>query len=176
MKTSLHLSLSRWSAFAALLALCVTHLPSSLGAEATPDRAAVIARCVKILSYGDTHGLAKPTKVDAVIALGLLGDETVVPVLVDHLKNEPDDNLRMQIVRALSWIGGTTVVSALEEALHDKYLHTRSRAAAALKDLTGKEYAYDHTGEEAMKRTLEDFRAMRAASDKKAAAAPEPVR
>ena len=176
MKTHLHLSLSRWPAFAALLVLVSISLPSSLRAEADSGRDAAVARCLKILNYGEAHGLAKPTKTDAVIALGLLGDETVVPVLIDHLKNEPNDQLRMEIVRALSWIGGKTVVPALEEALHDKYLHTRSRAAAALKDLTGKEYTYDHTGEEAMKRALEDLRALRAASEKKAGSSAEPAR
>jgi hypothetical protein len=107
---------------------------------------ALLAKCAKILKYGDQLSQTKPDKVDAVHALGLLGDERAVPILVEHLENEANDNLRLQIVRALGWIGSSNSVPALEVALKDKYPWVRQRAATALKQITGKEYEYDKTG------------------------------
>jgi len=111
------------------------------------DRDAMLARLIKILKYGGDHsGLGKPTKVDAVIALGLLGDERVVSILAEHLVNEENNSLRLQIVRALGWIGSSQAVPALEQTLQDKYPLLRKQAADVLKAITGRDYEYDKTG------------------------------
>lgn len=111
------------------------------------DREALLARLTKILKYGGDHsGLGKPTKVDAVIALGLLGDERVMPILTEHLANEENNHLRLQIVRALGWIGSSQAVPALEQVLQDKYPLLRKQAADVLKALTGRDYEYDKAG------------------------------
>jgi hypothetical protein len=82
----------------------------------------------------------EPAKGNAVAALGLLGDERAVPVLVEHLENEKDANLRFQIVKALGWLKSPKAVPALEKALKDPDEHVRNGAAMALKGITGKDY------------------------------------
>lgn len=119
---------------------------------------AFLAKCTKILTYGDSIGGSRPTKTDAVIALGVAGDERAIPVLVDHLENETNQNLRLQIVRALSWIGGEKTVSPLEQALRDSYPYVRYQAALALKAITGREYEYDKTGLPDRAKLLESIR------------------
>jgi len=131
-------------------------VPANSPAVAKPieNRDELLARLTKVLNYGSEIGLNKPGKGDAVIALGLIGDERAVPVLADHLANEENKNLRLQIVRALGWIGSEKAVPALELALQDKYPLLRKQAAEALKTITGREYDYDKTG-------LPDFAKMR---------------
>jgi len=107
---------------------------------------ALLARYLKLLNYGDMNPFYRPSKVDAAVALGLLGDERAVGPLVEHLENEDNNMLRMQIVRALAWIGSPSAVPALEHTLRDKYPFLRKHAAMALKDITGKDYEYDKTG------------------------------
>jgi HEAT repeat protein len=129
--------------------------PSIQPATVSEDREALMARLTKILNYsGDYGGLGKPGKADAVIALGLLGDERAVPVLIEHLVNEENKNLRLQIVRSLGWIGSQQAVPALEQTLQDKYPLLRKQAADVLKTITGRDYEYDKTG-------LPDFNKMR---------------
>src|SRR5262245_28669599 len=82
-------------------------------------------RCVKILNFGQVHEFDKPMKTDAIVALGLFGDERAVPILVEHLANEEDENVRFQTARALSWIKSPKAVPALEKALQDKSEHVR---------------------------------------------------
>lgn len=106
----------------------------------------MVSKCVKILTYGAVHDYFKSTKTDAVVALGILGDERAVPTLIAHLENEENAELRKEIVRALGLIGSPKAVSALERALKDAYPHTRRHAAYALKQITGKDYDYDKTG------------------------------
>lgn len=131
----------------AAVALLLTAQPITLRAEASPaDPPAVIAKLTRILKYGDVHGMAQPNKTDAVIALGLLGDDRVVPTLAEHLENEPNQHLRLQITRALGWIGSPQCIPPLERALQDTYPFVRKQAAEALKKLTGREYEYDRTG------------------------------
>lgn len=122
--------------------------PAAVPAAAKPaeDRDALLARLTKVLKYGSqVIGYKKPGKVDGVLALGLIGDERSVPVLVEHLQNEDNDHLRLQIVRALGWIGSGKAVPALEQALQDKYPHVRRQAAEVLNELTGRSYDYDKT-------------------------------
>jgi HEAT repeat protein len=111
-------------------------------AETPSDK--LFAKCVKILKYGSVNEFYKPAKADAVTALGILGEERAVPVLVEHLQNEEDGDLRYRIVKALGWIKSPKAVPALEKALkEDKYIHARTAAAEALKEITGKDYEPD---------------------------------
>ena len=105
-----------------------------------------LERSSRILKFGAVMGNSEPTKVDAVHALGLLGDPRAIPLIVEHLENESNDNLRFQIVRALGWIGSDAAIPALEKSLKDKYPFVRQQAAVALKKITGKEFEYDKTG------------------------------
>src|SRR2546422_9679982 len=75
---------------------------------------AVLAKCGKILRFGQVNEFYEPSKQDAALALGLLGDDRAVQILVEHLGNEPDGNLRLQIVRALGWIRSPKAAPALE--------------------------------------------------------------
>lgn len=130
--------------------------PAKPAAPAGAD--ALLEKCVGILTYGDLNRLTKPGKADAVVALGVLGDERAVPVLVEHLRHSDNDSLRLQIVKALGWIGGAQAVPALEEALKDKYPFVRKQAATALRALTGREYDYDRTGLPDMSKVREALR------------------
>jgi hypothetical protein len=98
------------------------------------------ARMVKVLKFGEVNAYTQPIKGDAVVALGLLGDERAVPVLLDHLANETDDHIRFQIVNALGWLRSPKAVPGLEKALKDPDEHVRDGAVAALKTITGKDY------------------------------------
>lgn len=125
-------------------------------------------RMVKVLRFGAAEGNREPSKIDAVHALGLLGDPRAIPLLIEHLENESSDQLRVQIVRALSWFESPAVVPALEKALKDKYLHVRNQAALALKKITGKDYEFDRAGlpdpaamQEAVQKIVEERRKAR---------------
>ncbi|MFT3868755.1 MAG: HEAT repeat domain-containing protein [Nibricoccus sp.] len=111
------------------------------------NRDALLARLTKALSYGSEIGFAKPSKTDVVVALGVIGDEHAVPALAEHLANNENKFLRLRIVRALGWIGGTQVVPPLEKALKDEYPPVRKQAADVLRQLTGRDYEYDRTGQ-----------------------------
>ena len=166
------------SAFAAAVFLFSAGLTTGLRAESeAAAHDAALAKCIKILNYGDLITTSRANKGDAVVALGLLGDEKAVPVLIDHLNNESNNQLRLQIVRALGWIGTESCVTALKEAaLHDKYVYVRSRAAAALTEITGKDFDYDHTGEDEMrKRIMDDMQMRKASREKSSDHAPEPT-
>jgi hypothetical protein len=107
--------------------------------EQAPSRE-IFAKAVKLLKFGQTIEYYEPAKGDAVAALGLLGDEQAVPILVEHLANEKDAELRFRIIKALGWINSRKAVPALEKALKDDDLHVRNGAALALKGITGKEH------------------------------------
>lgn len=104
---------------------------------------AIIEKCTLILTYGSINNYDSPSKADAAVTLGLLGDERAVSLLADHLINEEDQHLRLQIVRALGWINSRTGVLALEQALTDPYVHVRNNAAKVLQQITGKNYGYN---------------------------------
>ncbi len=97
-------------------------------------------RAVKILRFGPVNDYSKPTKGDAVVFLGLLGDDQAVPVLSEHLAHEFDANLRFQITKALAWLKSSKAVPALDKALRDEDVHVRNGAAMALTRITGKRY------------------------------------
>jgi hypothetical protein len=131
-------------------------------------------KCIKLLNYGGELSYTKPGKRDAAVALGLLGDEKAVPILIEHLQNEENNDLRMQVVRALGWIGSAKAVPALEGALHDKYPFVRQQAAFALKGITGKDYQYDRAGLPDPNKLREALRAAAQATDAEANKPPEP--
>ncbi len=140
--------------FASWVVVCSMVAAGTFSLAAEPDATAkssgatgaAFDRCVNILKFAETTGNVEPTKTDAVHALGLLGDERAVPVLVEYLGHSPNSHLRLEIARALGWIGSPTAVPALEKALTDDYPFVRERAAIALKKITGKTYEYDRTG------------------------------
>lgn len=138
-----HVSFHRVTLFTFLGAALLCGSAPRLRAE---EAASAFDRSARILKFGAVHGESAPTKVDAVHALGLLGDPRAIPLLVEHLENEETDHLRLEIVRALGWIGGDAVVPALEKSLKDKYPYVRKQSAVALKKITGKDYAFDKTG------------------------------
>jgi hypothetical protein len=121
--------------------------PNPDAAPHAADLDALYARCTKILTYGDPMGLTKPGKVDAVIALGMLGDDRAVQLLIDHLQNGTNPVLRAQIIRVLGWIKSPSSVPVLEEAVKDQDWHIRREAVRVLKEITGKDYPYDRTEE-----------------------------
>lgn len=120
--------------------------PEPAAAKRVEDIDALFARLTKLLNYGSDMGMAKPSKNDAIIALGVIGDERAVPVLAEHLANNENKFLRLRIVRALGWIGGQQAISALGNALKDEYPLVRKQAADVLQQLTGRSYEYDKTG------------------------------
>jgi HEAT repeat protein len=105
----------------------------------------LLTRCAKILVYNEVSAFDKPSKVNAFIALGLLGDEAAIPMLSDYLQNDENDELRVQITKALTWINKPAAIPVLEQALHDPDLHVRILSSIGLWSLTGKNYEYDHT-------------------------------
>ena len=151
--------------------------PAESAAEAMPANAngEFYQKCIKLLNYGGELSYTKPGKRDAAVALGLLGDEKAVPILVEHLQNEESNDLRMQLVRALGWIGSPKAVPALENALRDKYPYVRFQAAYALKGITGKDYPFDRTGLPDPNRLREALRATAEAAKAEGNQAPAPI-
>ena len=121
-----------------------------------------LERISRVLKFGPIDGHSEPSKVDAAHALGLLGDPRAIPLLVEHLENESNNNLRLQIVRALGWIGTADAVPALEKALKDQYPFTRQQAAVALKKITGKDFDFDRSGLPDPAKLREEFEKARA--------------
>lgn len=132
---------------------------ASLAADATSEP--MYARLVKVMTYGEPYSTAAPSKTDAAVALGLLGDERAVRLLVEHLENSTNPLLRRQIVKSLSWIGGAEAVAGLERVLQDKDPHLRQAASRALKHATGNDYEFDRTGLRDSSKMLEALRAAR---------------
>lgn len=145
---------------ALLLAFSLSTSPRAAAASEVPaansTNDALFTKCTEIIKYGERINLAKPTKADAIVTLGMLGDERAIPLLIEYYDHEDNNNMRHQLVKALSWIGGSKVVPTLEKALRDKYPFTRKQAAVGLKEITGKDYEFDTTG-------LPDLAKMRAA-------------
>jgi HEAT repeat protein len=133
------------------LVLGLASIVSSLSAadaqafEVSAD--AALNRMLKVLKFGGFNPAGgEPTKMDAALALGLLGDARAVPTMIEHLENETDNQLKLALVRSLGWIGTPEVVPGLEKALTDKYPYVRKQSAVALKKITGKDYEFDQTG------------------------------
>lgn len=134
---------------------------ANFGALAPGQNDQVLAHFLKALRYGDSISSTMPTRSDAAIALGMLGDPRAVPDLVDCMRYSDNRSLRRDVVRALGWIGGPEAVSALEATLKDAEPTQRQLAAMVLKKLTGKDYEFDRTGLPDTSRVLEEIRARR---------------
>jgi HEAT repeat protein len=93
--------------------------------------------------HGREHSLDDPSKNDAIVALGIIGDVRAVDVLLEYLKHTPDPDgmhLRHTIANSLGWIGDARAVPALIEVLaNDSYVFTRKSAASALGKIGGEE-------------------------------------
>ena len=107
-------------------------------ARSSDDEA--FARCEKILKFGQLNDFFKPMKADAAVALGLLGDQRAVPLLLHHFDNEEDPNLHFQIARALGWLKSPKAVAPLEKMLKHTSPTHRNLATLALEEITGKDY------------------------------------
>jgi HEAT repeat protein len=117
-----------------------------------PSADRLLEKCIKIMTYGQVNEFDKPAKEDAVIALGMLGDDRAVPGLLEHLHNENDKHLQFQIIRAAGWIKSAKAVPALEKFLQRKDDPARREAAMfALEAITGKDYG----SQERLRRPLE---------------------
>ncbi|GEM_PF-2967997 len=93
----------------------------------------LIDRCVRILRFGSVNTVWEPGKKDAILTLGLLGAGEATPVLLDHLRNEKNQHVRCEIVRALGWIGDARAEDALiASMLNDGYKHVRGLSALSL--------------------------------------------
>jgi hypothetical protein len=131
-------------------ALCPAGHPQE---KSQPSADPLLEKCIKILKYGQLNEFAKPMKQDAVMALGILGDDRAVPALLEHLQNEKDENLQFQIIRALGWIKSAKAVPALEKFLQHKDPTRRDAAMFALEAITGKDYG----SKERLRRPPEDL-------------------
>lgn len=136
----------------AVLVLCAS--TQAHGAEDTS--LALIKKCEKIVRYGNPHEVHGPSVSDAIVALGLLGDERAVEVLGETLENHANATVRMNSARALGWIKSDKAVPYLEKALTDKYRHTKEAAAKSLFAITGKKPEIVYTKED-----LEELRQFR---------------
>jgi hypothetical protein len=123
-----------------LLTSCTCLAVCAEDSKKEPVRKDAFTRCTKILKYGALNEYVEPSKDDAVVAMGLLGDERAIPLLVEQLANTDNDNLRFKIVKSLAWLKSAKAVTALEGALKDPNVHVRNGAAYALKAITGKTY------------------------------------
>ena len=106
-----------------------------------------IDRLVVIMKYGPAISYDQPTQKDAVVALGLLGDEDAVPALIEQFKISGDCNFQSYIANSLGWIGDKRAIPVLKKALKSKNIHLRKRASLALEKITGKSFLTDeHAG------------------------------
>lgn len=95
---------------------------------------------IKILKYGEQNTFYKPSKTDAAIALGLLGDPTTIDVIIEHVQNEPEEHLRSELIKALGWMRARRAVPVLIEVLYrDSYIMNRKYAKLALEEIAGEQ-------------------------------------
>lgn len=140
-----------------VICLCAAFGASCPAQDKTPLQSdEVLARCTKIMKFGSVNEFYKPAKADAVMALGLLGDPRAVPVLLEHLNNEANQNLQFQIVRSLGWLKSDKATPALEKLLKHKDLTLREVAILALEDITGKDYGSKERAAQPLK-NIEDL-------------------
>ena len=95
-------------------------------------------RLIIIMKYGPAISYDQPTQKDAVITLGLLGDEDAVPALIEQFQTAGDYNFKSYIANSLGWIGDKRAVPILKKALKSKNVHLRKRAALALEKINDK--------------------------------------
>ena len=95
-------------------------------------------RLIIIMKYGPAISYDQPTRKDAVITLGLLGDEDAVPSLLEQFQTSGDDSFKSYIANSLGWIGDKRAVPVLKKALKSKNVHLQKRAALALEKIKEK--------------------------------------
>ena len=87
---------------------------------------------------------------DAAIALGKLGTEEAVSVLIGKLEtlqaSNGSKNFRIDITKALGTAKNSKAVSVLETVLKDQDADIHFHAAEALFQITGKGYGYNRVG------------------------------
>lgn len=157
---------------------------SMLGCTSSHDtlssscRSNSVESIVDILKYGHEYSSNNPSRVDAAIALGVIGSQSAVPglsnvyqywlkqndnvqlrgaiirslgwiggddaapVIINSLKNDPDEYIRGDAIEALAKNNYNFAVPIIEKALKDPSCIVRRDAAQALKRMTGKDYKY----------------------------------
>lgn len=108
----------------------------------------MINKCRKIILFGEVNQVFDPAIADAIVALGLLGDERSVELIGEVLANHQNDDVRHKCARALGWIRSAKAIPCLEAALGDRYVFVKEAAALSLKLITGKDHAPRYTEEE----------------------------
>ncbi len=111
---------------------------AALGAGLGP----AVSLAPALLRAGETRESRRDAPGFALLALGLLGDEILVPDLGEKLagangSRERDDVLRAFVAAALGKIGSRAAIPALCRALQDGDLDVRRQAALSLGALTG---------------------------------------
>lgn len=82
---------------------------------------------------------------NAIVALGLLGDERAVPMLNDMFGQISDDRWRIQIALALATLGDGSQVGYLVELVKRKNQEESVAAHETLRLITGKDWGYERT-------------------------------
>jgi len=83
------------------------------------------------------HYLAQPVAKDgckgfAISALGLLRARQAIPLILIHLSDNPDKEIRIQSAKALGNIGGPEAVAPLCASMHDSEWEVRALSATSL--------------------------------------------
>lgn len=95
-------------------------------------------KCLRLLKFGPDREFREPSKVDAVIVLGLIGDKRIEKDLLEHLQYSGERHLKQEIVKVLGWLKSKNAVPLLIKILDDPYDHLRGAAAHALGEIRDK--------------------------------------
>ncbi len=68
---------------AAVIAACVLCPAGNAQDKPMPGADRMLENCIRVLKFGEINEFEKPMKQDAVMAMGMLGDERAVPILLD---------------------------------------------------------------------------------------------
>jgi HEAT repeat protein len=90
---------------------------------------AVLAETALINALENPNVRGRETIVEA---LGYIGSNSAIPLLIRHLQEHPDFSMRMKAATALGKIGNRDAVDVLIVALDDRHEYVRGRAAEAL--------------------------------------------
>ena len=76
-----------------------------------------VERSLLILRHGSSSALFGKAKEDAISTLGVIGDPRGVSILLEYLRHESNEHLRMEMINALGWLGDKRAVPDLLERL-----------------------------------------------------------